>query len=79
MIVLRNLWNLGKYVVINWFGLRYTHRLNFDLTEEMQQAIDTDVEPLCYCSLCVWIRTYCQFIVYPLGLIFIPLKLEKLV
>jgi hypothetical protein len=53
-----------------------------DLTKEMEQAIEEEDEPanrrFCSCSFCVFVQTYFQWLVYPLGFLMIPLKLEQI-
>lgn len=76
MIFLSNLITLSKYVLVNCFGFCYTHRLRMDLTQEQEQ--EDENESMCSCSFCVFVQKYCQFWVYPLGFVLVPLKLEKI-
>jgi hypothetical protein len=78
MIFLRNSFTLCKFIFINWFGVRYTHRLKMDLTKEMEQVLKEEEPSFCSCSFCVVVQKYFQWLVYPLGFFMIPLKLENI-
>lgn len=79
MILLRNLFTLCKLVLLNRVGFVYRWRLVPEKTADLDLEKNEPMEPDCECGFCVFVRRYCQpWVVYPLVLLLVPLKLEKL-